>query len=200
MKYLKNMHRIFHIRHSSDGFTLIEAVVSAAVFALVMSSVIGVYLAVANIDAKTRAERGVQQNARFIMDFLGKEIRNGGINYAAYPSSTVPYTAGGYATELRVINQSNEAETITCSGTNLTLTKTSGTTNLNSPGVSVSRCAFYISPSTSPFRSLASNPPDQQPFVTMVLQLSSAYGNRTVDYTLINLESTFATREYPARE
>jgi len=99
--------------NKQNGFTLIEAVVATGVFAFVVSAVIGVYLAVVQIDSKTRAERSVQQNARFIMDFLGKEIRNGAIDYAAY-GGTVSYNASGYTTTLNIINQLDEEETITC--------------------------------------------------------------------------------------
>jgi hypothetical protein len=187
-------------KKSQAGFTLVEAVVAAAVFAFIVSSVIGVYLAVVNIDSKTRAARGVQQSARFIMDFLGKEIRNGSINYADYPSGTITYGAGGYATEVRILNQLNEEETVACNGTNLTLTKTSGVSNLNAPGVLVTRCEFFISPSTTPFANLSANPPDTQPFVTVVLQLTSNYNNRLGTSEVMDLQSTFTVRDYPSRE
>jgi type II secretory pathway pseudopilin PulG len=198
----------FQIPHSKQqGFTLIEAVVSAAVFAFTITSIVGVYLSVMSIDTKTRAERSVQQNARFIMDFLGKEIRNGNINYSAYPGGTVTYKSGGYATDLFITNQLNENEQVTCgsdSGSDpndpyLILTKASGATNLNSQGVRVTNCKFFISPSTTPFAPLADSPPNVQPSVTVVLQLTANYGNRAQNKAVANLETTFTVRQYPSR-
>ncbi len=191
--------------NSQKGFTLIEAVVATGVFAFVVSSVIGIYLSVVQIDTRTRAERSVQQNARFIMDFLGKEIRNGRIDYDAY-GGTISYLSDGYTTTLYLVNQLDEREAITCVGNNLVLTKTAGTTNLNSTntsgtaGVVVNNCRFFISPATNPFELLASNPPNIQPSVTVVLGLSSNYSAKAIDIATINLESTYTVRDYPTRE
>jgi type II secretory pathway pseudopilin PulG len=192
---------------NQKGFTLIEAVVSAAVFAFTITSVVGVYLSVMSIDTKTRAERSVQQNARFIMDFLGKEIRNGSINYSAYPGGTVAYQSGGYANDLFITNQLSENEQVTCGSDSvgdpndpyLILTKSTGTTNLNSQGVRVTNCKFFVSPSTTPFAALSGSPPNVQPSVTVVLQLTANYGSRAQSSAVVNLETTFTVRQYPSR-
>ena len=49
------------------GFTLIEAIVATALFAFVVSSIAGVYLSTFQLDRRTRAQRAVSQNARYIM-------------------------------------------------------------------------------------------------------------------------------------
>jgi type II secretory pathway pseudopilin PulG len=190
---------------NQKGFTLIEAVVSASVFAFVMTSVLGVYLSALQIDSKTRAERAVQQNARFILEFLGKEIRNGSINYDEY-GGTINYTSG-YTSDLYIVNQLDEQERIFCDNSDpanpkLRLTKAEGTTDLNSDKVKVTRCAFYVSPSTNPFAVLGTvpAPPNQQPFVTVVIQLQAQYSGRNIDQAVMNLQSTFTVRDYPSRE
>lgn len=189
------------INRLSRGFTLMEALVSASLFAIVVSSILGVFLSVVKIDRKTRAERTIQQNARFIMEFLGKEVRNGRINYPAY-GGTIIYNASGGTDTLHIVNQLNEAETIFCTGNGLSLTKTSGTTNLNSNGSLITRCNFFVSPARDPFQPLTSipAPPNDQPFVTVVLQISSAYGNGANDRAVIDLQTTFAVRDYSSRE
>src|SRR5690348_2135634 len=93
------------------GFTLIEAVVATAVFAFIASSIIGVYIATLQLNRKSRAERNVANNANYIMSFLAKEIRNGTITYASYPSGVVPQNP-----DLYLENQADEAEHIFLSG------------------------------------------------------------------------------------
>src|SRR6185436_19309143 len=83
-----------------SGFTLVEAVVATAVFAFVMSSIVAVYISTLQLDRKTRSLRNVNQSARFITEFLTKEIRNGSINYASFTGGLVPSTNN----ELYILN------------------------------------------------------------------------------------------------
>jgi prepilin-type N-terminal cleavage/methylation domain-containing protein len=183
------------------GFTLMEAIVSVAIFAFVMVSAMAVYLTALQIDSKTRAERAVQQNVRFITEFLGKEIRNGSIDYPAY-GGTITYNSSGYTNVVHMVNQLNEHESVTCDPTNsnLILSKAAGATNLNSARVRVTRCAFYVAPATDPFKPVSDSPPNEQPFVTVVLQLEADYGGGQGDGAVMNLQTTFAVRDYSARE
>ncbi|MDP4000634.1 MAG: prepilin-type N-terminal cleavage/methylation domain-containing protein [bacterium] len=191
MQKLKRYKRI-ETSKSGAGFTLIEAVVATAVFAFVVSSILGVYMATLQIDGKTKAQREVTRNSRFIMEFLAKEVRNGTINYSAY--------SGGDAStsnELYIINQLDEIERVYLSGENLVLGKAAGTTNLNSTGVRVIDVKFLVSPIVDPLTS-AKNA-NQQPNVTVILTLRSNYGDRAADVAEINIQSTFTVRSYPSR-
>src|SRR3989338_4655423 len=126
-------HSTFHIQHSNQkGFTLIEALVSTAIFALVVTSVLGVYMTTLQLDTRTKSQRLVLQNTRYIMEFLAKEIRNGSIDYTGTNNST----------RLSLVNQLNEAEVVSLDSTNpskpnLVLSKNGSSTNLNSGEVSV---------------------------------------------------------------
>lgn len=177
------------------GFTLIEAVVATAVFAFVVSSTVGVYLSVLKLDRKSRGQRAVFDNGRFIMEFVGKEIRNGTIQYSAYPAGT---TAG--RTDLYLTNVEGVLEhfTIDANG-NVVLDKAGvGTTNLTTGGVKASvNSKFLVSPATDPYTLAKSF--NEQPHVTVLLQLTSKYGANPADEATINLQSTFATRTYTSR-
>lgn len=186
-------------KSGQKGFTIIEAVVAAGVFAFVITSALGVYMSVLQLDAKTRAERSVQQNARFIMDYLAKEIRNGVIDYDAVND----------ADTLTLFNQLSQQEifdynTAGCNGGAgdlstcvLRLTKTGiGTTNLNSADVSVTRLRFYLDPDENPFN--LDNDEHQQPHVTIVMRIESNTSKNT-DRGVIDLQSTFTVRDYPSR-
>ncbi len=175
------------------GFTLIEAVVATAVFAFVVSSIVAVYLSTFHIDRKTRAQRAVTQNARFITEFFAKEIQNGTINYTSYPGGIVP--AGP---SLYVLNQANELEQVYLNGTNIVLSKGGLGTNLNSAGVKVTRLNFLIAPDRDPYT--PAKAANEQPHVTVILELTSNYGSNAQDTAKLDLQNTFSTRAYPSRQ
>lgn len=175
-----------------SGFTLIEAVVSTAVFAFVIVSILGVYMSTIQLDRKGRSQRAVSQNARYIMEFLAKEIRNGKINYASYPSGIVPANP-----DLYLENQSNIIERLYLSGTNMVLDKGGATTNMNSVSVKVTTLKFYIKPAGDPYTPAKTY--NEQPHVTVVLGLTSNFGNNPKDIIVLNLQDTFAVRNYPPR-
>ncbi len=186
------MTRITYRGSRLKGFTLIEAVVATAVFAFTIVSILGVYVATTKLDRKSRAERAVSQNGRFIMEFLAKEIRNGTIDYSSYPGGTVSTT-----TDLFLENQANELEHLFKSGNDMILNKGSNV-NMNSASVKVTKLDFYIKPVGNPFT--VAKTFNEQPHVTVILQLQSNYGTRTNDIATLNLEDTFAVRIYPSRE
>lgn len=177
------------------GFTLIEAVVSAGVFAMVMSGIIGIYISAAKIDRRTRAQRAVVQNARYVMDFIAKEVRNGRINYAAYPGGS----ATGVTDQLHVINQAGEAESFIFTADKITLTKNSNTSDLTDSSVRVTKLLFITIPTVDPF----AGPPYNnsiQPSVTVVLEVSNNGGLAVEDQSKLLLQSTFTERYYPSRQ
>lgn len=182
--------KFFKLRSKQGGFTIIEAVVATGVFAVVVSAGLGVYMATLRLDSKTRAERTVQQNARFILDFLSKEIRNGSINYLGTNNLTT----------LTLVNQLNENEIIQWDQQNssISLVKSGiGSTTLNSDTVRVTRLNFYLDPPTDPF-----TPPytvHVQPHVTVVMRIE-AIGDGPNNSASIDLQTTFAVRNYPSRQ
>jgi len=173
------------------GFTLIEAVVATAVFAFVVSSIIGVYMSTIQLDRKTRSQRAVAQNARFIMEYLAKEVRNGSIYYSYYPGGVANST-------LALTNQANQAEYFYLSGTDLKIEKGGATTNLNSDSVRVTKLLFRVSPAQDPYTTAKTF--NEQPKVTVIMELTSDYGGAGIETSVLNLQSTFATRNYPSRE
>lgn len=180
---------------NQKGFTLIEAIVSTTVFAFLVSSVLGVYIATTRLDARTRAQRAVTQNARYILEYMAKEVRNGTISYTSYPSNT---TVG--RTDLYVTNQEGFLERIYYDGTqNIVLDKSGvGTTNLNSTGVRVTRAEFLVSPTVDPLTPAKLS--NLQPTVTVILNISANYGGRPEDIVNLPLQTTFTARNYPSRE
>jgi len=173
------------------GFTIIEAVVSTAVFTFAIASALGVYMATVRLDSKSRSERSVQQNARFIMDYISKEIRNG----------TIDYSGTNDQDTLTIVNQLNQQEIFDWGGSNnpnISITKAGlGTTNLNSSDVRVTRLRFFLFPTTDPFN--LANDSHVQPHVTVVMTIQST-NPKFIESATMNIQSTFAVRDYPSRQ
>ena len=172
------------------GFTLIESMVSIAVFAVALTSIIGSFLAVLRINAKSKAIRVVEQNARFVSEFLVREIRNGSLLYSAYPGGTIPSPT---TQTLHLIGSEGVPEKIFLSGTSIALTK-GATSNLTSTDVVVTNMNFYIWPPTDPF---CESCPDVQPRITFTFTLTSNINVRPRDQASTVIQSTVSSREYP---
>lgn len=64
----------------NKGFSLAEAVVAVAIFTVVISVVLSLFMIGLRNQRKVIALQNVQDNARFLLGFIGKEIRMSEIN------------------------------------------------------------------------------------------------------------------------
>ena len=124
---------------SQKGFTLIEAVVSASIFALAATSIAGVYIAVQRLNQRSASLQALQQNARYLSEDVTKIIRNGQVDYGRYlqqyGASGVPQPS---AAHLYLIDQDNVQNDIYQSGDYMWLDKTGvGSTNFSGREVKV---------------------------------------------------------------
>jgi Tfp pilus assembly protein PilW len=190
-------------RKKTQGFTIIEAIVATAVFAFFIVSLLGVYLSILRLDSRTRGQRAVTDNTRFIMEYLSKEVRDGRIDYTAVDcGGTVTSTA-----DLCLINQNGESEhiyaqnpvgLISGDGTNLILSKNGTATSLNSASVKITKLEFLVSPSTDSLtQNSISNGVNEQPHVTVVMEVTL---NSVRDPVKLNVQSTFTENYYPSRQ
>jgi len=63
------------INKKSKGLTLIELIVAMGIFSVIIVIVVGLFVATLKGYRKSAALQNVQENARFLMDFMTKEIR-----------------------------------------------------------------------------------------------------------------------------
>jgi Tfp pilus assembly protein PilW len=191
-----------HVTRNS-GFTLVEAIVAAAVFAFVVVSLLGVYESTLRLDSRSRAQRAVSDNARFIMEYLAKEVRNGHIDYNASGCGGVVTSV----TDLCLVNQNNENEHIyaanvsglaSSQGTDLKINKDGDVTNLNSTSVRITKLKFKVSPSNDPLTSSSKAAGfNEQPHVTVIMELTAL---STRDPVKLDVQSTFSENYYPSRQ
>ena len=79
------------IRRITKGFTLIEVMVSVAIFAVVMVMALGALLALSTADRKAESLKAAINNLNFALDAMSRSIRSG-VNYHC-DASALPITA-----------------------------------------------------------------------------------------------------------
>lgn len=72
------------------GFTLIEMVVSVALFAIVMTICVDVLLSLVNADRKAQALQDVMNNLNITLDSMVRSVREGSAYHCGTPVSTTP--------------------------------------------------------------------------------------------------------------
>lgn len=168
-----------------SGFTAIEAIVATAIFAVVLSGIIGSFAAVMRINSKSRSIRAVEQNARFISELLTREIRNGVVNYGASGyNGTIP--SAGRVSTLYLINRNGEAESISLESNAMRFTKAGNATNLSGSDVRISRLEFFIQPISA----------GDQALITFSYQINSNIGTQAQDQASLIVQSSVAARDY----
>jgi type II secretory pathway pseudopilin PulG len=179
---------------ASRGFTIIEAVLSVSIFAMAMTSIIGVYLSVQRINQASASLQALQQNARFISEDISKIIRNGEIDYSRYPSQTAPTQSGDLylldkdGNEVYIYRDTNLASP---TFENLMIEKQLiYLAPFSSKEVKVKDFQVLVWPATNPFPAGL-----EQPRVTVFLDLEANVNLR--DKTTAKFQFTLTTRQYP---
>ncbi len=188
------------LKQNQKGFTLIEAIVATALFAVTVSSIMGVYLSTLKINRRTDVIRSASENARYITGFLTKEIRNGQIDYYGPWNSPCSGIISAPANSLSLVNTDNEhlcfylgdASGLSSSnGTNLWLIKNNLlAVKVNSSNVTINNLVFYVSPTYNPY-STGSN---AQPRVTIMGNVTATSGSQ--DTITIPIQATVSIPIY----
>lgn len=80
----------------SGGFTLVEVIVAMSILSIVLVSIFQVYSNIIVMSKRLELGRGLQQNARTIVETIAKDVREGGIAFECYaPSSSSPSGCNG---------------------------------------------------------------------------------------------------------
>lgn len=78
--------------YKSCGFTLIEILVGIAIFAALVLVVGGIFMSFATSQRKAKTIQDVQENARFIVESMAKEIRMSVVNSLSPDGKTLSIT------------------------------------------------------------------------------------------------------------
>ncbi len=189
------------IQSKQQGFTLIEIIVSTAIFVMVVSSTLGVFNYTLKINRRVQSLRELVQGTRAFTETITREVRNGRIDYDTWTNEC---TADYYRTpkqSLGIITLSGDKLCFYLNNGVLFVKRQTPTAVTNEPLFNSTRFhiiqstfRFDVHPVTTPSPRVGGNP-GIQPFVTIVAQLSLDSGAGQ-DSALINYQTTISTDVY----
>lgn len=162
---------------SNCGFTLMEVLVATSLFALVSLASLSIYISTLKASQKSTAFTRIQQEMQIINQVLVKKIRTSRLNY--------DYT--GYAqplinpeTELALVDEDGNTFVFKKITNSLAVSVNGGADKIiPSTNVKIDDLKFYINPTTNPFS--LDTPPTSQPYVTILISVSSRKGAQAAD-------------------
>lgn len=169
------------INKKSKGLTLIELIVAMGIFSIIIVIVISLFATTLMGYRKSVALQNVQDNARFLLDFMTKEIRQSKI-------TTVVGAGGYYGNTLNIIRPDGTTNvTYIFDGTNIQRLEGGAGSAINSQQVIVNG-GFFISGTTN-----GAGGDSFQPKVTISLKVQTQT-NKAEERATINLQVTLSQR------
>jgi prepilin-type N-terminal cleavage/methylation domain-containing protein len=161
---------MFKNKRGRQGYSIIEFLVAMSVFAVVIVVVFSLFSMIIRGQRRVIAQQNVQENARFLMDFLSKEIRMG----------TIGGTTNGNSPNLALTRSNGVSVTYNISGNKITR----NSVQANSDEVIITG-SFYVEGKSAN--------DNLQPKVTIVLGVQGV-GNKIEEKVKINVQTTLSPR------
>lgn len=189
---------------NNSGFTLVEMIVATSIFAILAVLISGIFLQMTGVQRETANYQRLQNDGRYILEKLAKEIRAREIDYpVATQNTTLNFQKDEVGEQVSVCFVSSIGslkyfvsgldENI---GTNLmSRACLSRGSDLNAKDIEVSSVNFYVTPTTEEKWADPVTFNNQQPRVTIVLKLR----NRGIPADKIKelfLQTTISSKVY----
>ena len=170
-----------------SGFTLLEMIVSIGLFSVLVVAAIGIMLGVSNAQIKAANLQAVQDNIRFSLELMTKELRTG----QKYNLSSACAVQG---LEISFDTAAGEKRTYYLDSAKKAIMKVKGTpTPSCDNAVQFTGEDILVNTFTLSLRGQAVGPNDGQPMITISLKISSA-DPRFGPQTNMNLQTTVVQR------
>lgn len=157
-----------------NGFTLIELLVASSIFVIVITVAVTSFVISLKGYRRVLAQQDLQDNARYLLGFIAKEIRMSRIKIS---------NPNNIATPILVITRSDKDDVnYSFSGGNLLRNGSI----INSSNISITSGNFYIT-------GVGLND-GQQPKVTIVMKMETI-GDKLEEKTELNIQTTLCSRD-----
>lgn len=195
---------------NKKGFTLIEVLISLAIFSMVIAATLNFFYFFQKIQKRTENWQKISRESRLILDQIIQNIRENEIDYTYYNDKNFDLFQRQNILALRdfegkpiIFQKSEEKEDLRCpqDKSPCLLFSRDGKKfqSLTSGDVVVRDFAIIIRPTENPFEFseekvdyLANN----QPFVLVLLSLDNGLPENSPDYAKITLQTSVSSRVY----
>ena len=172
---------IQNTKQNNLGFTLLELVVGMGIFGIVLLSVTGIFQQVINAQRRAVGAQLVQENVRYVMEVMAKEIRTAKRNFttcADVTSGQIFTTVGG---TLYLRNQHDECAAYFLENNRIKIARDGVEQYVTSDDISVDYLNFSLKS-------------DAQPAVTVMLGVSTL--DTAATGSEIAVQTTISSRYY----
>ena len=187
--------KIFNVKRQNrnKGFSLIEMVIALGIFTVVVWATIDIVISAAHLQTKAEELRNVQDNIRFAIEFMSKEIRTGtqistpGCGAPGSPCDIIAFRNDRnedirYCTDDGILMRL-KAPSVNCDSAQ----DDDNNIHLTANNVSVGGVVFYV-------RGEQPSPDTEQPIVTITMKVSSLATVEAKYLTSMNLQTTIIPR------
>lgn len=195
--------RFSRVGQGLAGFTLVEVLVSLAVFSVITTIATDLSLSFYRTQGKTENMEELSFAARSIMERLVQEIRESEINYQAYGKSTVGLEDTLYLNDsenqriiFKKFDQNCPEEGAACLKISNDGTAWS---SLTPKGVNLKDLRFYVMPLQSPFvfnQETLTYQAQEQPYVTILLSLERTKPGFLGHKEKVSVQTSVSSRIY----
>ena len=177
---------MFKIIHNQKGFTLMEMILAAGLFAICSVAVGGIFMAANNLQQQSVSLQRLQNDGRYILDKVAKEVRGREVTLV-YPSQNPTSTLSFKPDEF------NDVVTFFYNGSSILYSSGGYSAPLNAEDIEITDLKFFTYPTKDPFSGLASAS-DIQPRVTVFLKMRNKLKNKYQKE--ISLQTTISSKYY----
>ena len=177
-----------------NGFLLMEMIIATALFLTVTTISIGIFLSVTKANTKINAMQKVENEIRYIVEMISKEIKIGTIYYDYYdivysdnfdnPISILALTDNADNVSYFKLNENGVIQMSLDNGTNWS--------DLSTDNIIVDSLDFYLLPDSDPFKPGSTEV--SQPMVTLFLE--AHYNKGDSSDGKIRVQTTISSRQY----
>lgn len=156
---------------NTQGFTLVEMLVTVGVFAIVSVVTSSIFINVNNLQQQTGNLQRLQNEGRYLLEKIAKEIRGRELDYGP-----VGFPNGGLTDRLDFkVDELGDSMSIEFDDQNerILISINGEREPLNSDQVEIKDLQFKVSPSNDPFSQTATSSEAMQPRVTIYMKLSN---------------------------
>lgn len=158
-------------KFNTQGFTLVEMLVTVGIFAIVSVVTSSIFINVNNLQQQTGNLQRLQNEGRYLLEKIAKEIRGRELDYGP-----VGFPNGGLTKQIDFkVDELGDSMSIKFDDQNekIIISVNEVEEPLNSDQVNIKDLQFKISPSNDPFSQTATSSEARQPRVTIYMKLSN---------------------------